>query len=151
MVKAEAARGDLLLDWIESVAFLRFIGTSRHAHSGVAAGLFQIAYSIRNSSTISPGEEQAIQQQLDWFSKHLPAPARLNRSRSKGYYRRTTKGISWFKDTATECLARMFMLKQIAEDHGYLVNVISEDRIGYIVYEDEVQVVAEPFSDTLTE
>jgi len=132
------------------VAFVRFIGTSRHAHSGVAVGLFQIAHSIRNSPAISHCDEQAIQQQLNWFSEHLPTPARLNRSRSKGFYRRTTKGISWFKASATECLARMFMLKGIAEDHGYLVDVIKEDRVGHIVYEDEVQVVAEPFSDTRT-
>ena len=132
------------------MAFLRFVGTGRHAHSGVEVGLFQIAYSIRDSHATSQGVERAIRQQLDWFSKHLPAPKRFNRSRSKGYYRRTTKGISWFKDTATECLARMFILKRIAEEHGYLVSVISEDRIGFIVYEDEVQVVAEPFSDTRT-
>ncbi len=91
-----------------------------------------------------------IREQFDWFSKHLPAPARFNRTRSKGYYRRKTKGISWFKDTASECLSRMHVLKRIAEEHGYPVSVICEDRIGFIVYEDEFQAVAEPFFETRT-
>jgi hypothetical protein len=132
------------------VAFLRFAGTSRHDHSGFEVGLFQIAYVIKESPATSQADEQAIRQQLDWFSKHLPTPARFNRSRSKGYYRRKSKGIAWFKDTASECLTRMHILKQIAKEHGYLVNVITEYRIGYIVYEDDFQVVAEPFSDTRT-
>ena len=42
-----------------------------------------------------------VAEQCKRLAKSLPK-ARLNRSRSKGYYRRTTKGISWFKDTATE-------------------------------------------------
>ncbi len=132
------------------MAFLRFAGTSRHPDSGAEVGLFQISYLIKKNPATSQADERAVRQQLDWFFKHLPAPPRFNRSRSKGYYRRNTKGISWFKDTATECLARMHILKRIAEEHGYLVSVISEDRIGYIVYEDEFQVVAEPFSDTRT-
>ena len=45
----------------------------------------------------------------------------------------------------------MFLLKRIAEEHGFLITVIRADRIGYVVYEDEFQAVAEPFSDTRTE
>lgn len=42
-------------------------------------------------------------------------------------------------------------MRRIAELHGHAVNVIAEERVGYLVYENEVQVVAEPFSDTRTE
>jgi hypothetical protein len=44
----------------------------------------------------------------------------------------------------------MHDLKLIAEANGYVVSLITEDRIGYVVYEDENQVVAEPFADTKT-
>jgi len=94
--------------------------------------------------------EHAIRQELNWFRNNLPVPTRFNRSRSKGYYRRGTKGISWFKDSAAECLARMHVLRQIAETHGQPITVVTEDRVGYIVDEDDVQVVAEPFADTRT-
>jgi hypothetical protein len=135
---------------LKSVPFLRFASISRNAQSGVEVGLFQIAYAIRDNPATSEADQRAIRRQLAWFSKHLPAPTRFNRSRSKGYYRRNAKGISWFKDTASECLARMHALKRLAEEHGYAVNVIREDRIGYIVYEDDCQAVAEPYSETRT-
>lgn len=92
--------------------------------------------------------EQSIRHELDWFNKHLPAPDRFNRSRSKGWYRRSPKGICWFKESARDGVIRMHVLKRIAEDHGFVINVIREDRIGYVVYEDNFQAVAEPFPDT---
>jgi hypothetical protein len=37
----------------------------------------------------------------------------------------------------------------ILEQHSVCVRVLKTDRPGYIVYEDEHQVVAEPFADLL--
>ena len=116
----------------------------------MAAGLFQIIEEVKKARETSPVVEQLIRLELDWFDKHLPAPHRLNRTRSKGWYRRNPKGICWFKESAIDCVTRMYVLKRIAEDHGYFITVIREDRIGYIVYEDDFQAVAEPFSDTRT-
>jgi hypothetical protein len=36
----------------------------------------------------------------------------------------------------------------ILQNHGIPVRMLKADRIGYVVYEDEYQVVAEPFADT---
>ena len=44
----------------------------------------------------------------------------------------------------------MHELKRIVEVNGYVVSVVQEEKIGYVVHEDEVQVVAEPFADTRT-
>ena len=87
---------------------------------------------------------------MAWFEKTLKTPDRFNRTRSKGYYRRRTKGIAWFRDTASECVSRMHVLKRILESHGHVVTVVHETHVGYVVYEDEFQVVAEPFADTRT-
>ena len=38
----------------------------------------------------------------------------------------------------------------VLEAHGYHVSILLEERLGYIVYEDEHQVIAEPFADTRT-
>ena len=91
-----------------------------------------------------------LEEELAWFRNRLSTPARFNRSTSKGYYRRKTRGISWFRDTATECIARMHELKRILEANGHPVTVIREDRIGFVIFEDDLQVVAEPFADTVT-
>ena len=87
---------------------------------------------------------------LRWFDENLVTPDRFNRSRSKGFYRRMTRGIAWFRDSATDCLSRMHRLKLILEKYGQPVTMLTETRVGYVVYEDELQVVAEPFSDTQT-
>lgn len=87
---------------------------------------------------------------LGWFGTNVLTPDRFNRSKSKGFYRRTTRGIAWFKDSATECLSRMHRMSDILEKYGLPVTMVTETRVGYVVYEDELQVVAEPFSDTHT-
>jgi hypothetical protein len=130
--------------------FLRFIVTGLHPESGVEDGLFGPAYRLRDDSALGEAERQTLAETLAWFEKTLKTPDRFNRTRSKGYYRRNTKGIAWFRDTASECISRMHVLKRILESHGLAVVVISETHVGYVVYEDEFQVVAEPFADTRT-
>ncbi len=44
----------------------------------------------------------------------------------------------------------MYTIKRILETHDHMVVVLHETRVGYIVYEDDVQVIAEPFSNTRT-
>ena len=39
-------------------------------------------------------------------------------------------------------------LVAILQNHGIPVRMLKADRVGYVVYEDEYQVVAEPFADT---
>jgi hypothetical protein len=44
----------------------------------------------------------------------------------------------------------MHALARVLEGYGHPVSLLREERVGYIVYEDEFQVIAEPFSDTKT-
>lgn len=89
-------------------------------------------------------------ENLAWFEKNLNTPTRFNRTKSKGFYRRTTRGITWFKDSATDHLARMHQIKGVLERYGHSVMMLAETRVGYVIYDDAFQVVAEPFSDTQT-
>lgn len=132
------------------MAFLRFVVSTRHPDSGVEDGVFAAAYRLRDSPDVSAADRDSLTNSLAWFEAHLETPDRFNRSTSRGYYRRNTRGIAWFRDDAQECIARMHELKRVLEANGHPVTVIHEDRPGYIVYEDDVQVVAEPFSDTRT-
>ena len=36
------------------------------------------------------------------------------------------------------------------EANGHTVHMVREERIGYVVYSDDFQVIAEPFADTRT-
>ena len=135
---------------IDPVAYLRFVVSKIDPDSGVEGGLFAAAYALRDSAVLPAAHRSTLENHLNWFRANLEIPSRFNRSRSKGYYRRATKGISWFRDTAKEHIARMHELKLIAEANGYVVSLVKEDRIGYVIYEDANQVIAEPFADTHT-
>jgi hypothetical protein len=112
--------------------------------------LFQRVHELLDGAELAEADHQTLQSLLAWFDEHLKTPPRFNRSRSKGHYRRTPAGIAWFRDSATEHLARMHSMKAVVESYGHPVTVVRESRVGYVVYEDDVQVIAEPFSDTRT-
>jgi hypothetical protein len=133
-----------------AMAFMRFVLARRHRDSGVEDGLFNAAYDLRSVKDLRSEDRSALEEILSWFESNLLTPKRFNRTKSKGYYRRNTRGIAWFRDSAHEHLRRMHQLRSILETHGYAVELIQEDRIGYIVYEDAAQVVAEPFAETRT-
>jgi len=125
------------------MGFIRFVLATRHPSSGVNDGFFGVAYKLRDDPSVHVKDRESLKQALAWFDEHLPKPKRFNRSKSKGYYRRNTKGIAWFRDTATDCVAKMHQIKNVIEANGYHVATIKETRVGYIVYEDAFQVVAE--------
>ena len=127
--------------------FLRFVLAQRDADSGVESGPFAAAYSVRDSGETEAADREALAEHLLWFEQHLDTPSRFNRTASKGFYRRKTRGIAWFKDTATEHIARMHAVAAILERHGRPVSMLSRARVGYVVREGEFQVVAEPVAD----
>jgi hypothetical protein len=132
------------------MAFIRFVSATRDPDSGVETGLFELAYALLDADGVDLAHRKALRDGLAWFEKNLPTPHRFNRSKTKGYYRRNTKGIAWFRDSATECITRMHGLKRLLEANGFLVSMVREIQVGYIVYEDDLQVIAEPFSETQT-
>lgn len=132
------------------MAFLRFVVSQLDSDSGVEGGLFGAAYALLDLGGLPEHDRSMLRGLLAWFEEHLPTPKRFNRSSSKGYYRRSPKGIAWFRDSATEHIARMQGLKRVVEANGYAVTLVRENRVGYVVHEDEFQVIAEPFADTRT-
>ncbi len=79
-----------------------------------------------------------------WFNENLNKPTRFRRSRKP---RGCDRGVCWFKSTATQHIAKMYEMRCVLERNDSYVRVITARRPGYIVYEDEYQVVAEPFAD----
>lgn len=130
--------------------FVRFVVAERDPGTGLELGVFQVAYGLRDRPEIPEIHHAVLRDTLAWFRKNLAEPARFNRTRSKGYERRQTRGIAWFRDTAADHITRVQQLKVVLEAYGYHVSMLREERVGYIVYQDEHQVIAEPFADTRT-
>ena len=99
------------------------------------------------STFLTPRREQDFMNLRKWFKEHLEKPKSFSRSRKP---RATRVALSWFKDTAKLHIAKMYEFAAILEAHGVHVEVIRTTRPGYVVYEDEHQITAEPFSETGT-
>ena len=54
-------------------------------------------------------------------------------------------GICWFKTGSTEHISRIWEMVNVLERNGIYVRKIRTDKPGYVIYEDEWQLVAEPF------
>ena len=127
--------------------YLRFVLRRRNENSGVRDGVFAAAYELRDAPETAPAVRQRLETALKWFAKHLPTPKRFSSSRSKSARGGPTKGIAWMKPEATEHIAMMHELASALGECGYVVDVLTTSRPGYVVYEDDFQIVAEAFAD----
>ena len=128
------------------MAFVRFIVPYRDKRSTHRSGVFQAAFDLADAGLLTGYEEQHLHEIGLWFDQNLSKPDRFSRKRNS--YHRDARGISWFKDSATDHILRVREIIVLLENHGVHVKQISSERPGYVVYEDEFQVVAEPFADT---
>jgi hypothetical protein len=125
--------------------YVRFIVSDIDSNSQRELGVFQAIAQLRKTGRLEAHEEEEDERLGKWFDENLRKPTRFTASKPP-YYRRQSKAISWFKDSAHEHIAQIRSLVAILEHHGVHVRMIATDRVGYVVYEDDYQVVAEPFA-----
>jgi hypothetical protein len=122
--------------------FVRFVVSELDPDSGERLGVFQVMYRLARRGELS-AEEQARWDALRvWFDAHLERPESLSRS-SRAHARAVA--ISWFRDSATNHVGRMREVVALLAERGVQVEMLRTSRPGYVAYEDEFQVVAEPF------
>lgn len=127
--------------------FVRFVIHKNDGGSGRRQGIFQAASELEYEGVLLEHEQREYDEIYEWFRHNLKKPRSFSRS-SKPHAKNVA--LSWFKDTAVEHLAKMHALSQILNAHGIIVEVLRTNRPGYIVYEDQLQVAAEPFKETTT-
>jgi len=124
---------------------VRFVTDWIDEDSCEAAGLFVAASWVRHNGDPAEVNLARLAELREWFNQHLDTPRRFNRSRRP---HRKKKAISWFKDSALEHIARAREMARLISASGVSVREIRTKRPGYILYEDEFQLVAEPFAET---
>ncbi len=127
--------------------FLRFVTPELHEDSQQELGVFQAAGKLRDGGMLSDYEKALLQEIRDWFNQNLEKPSRFT-SAKPPYYRKRQNGISWFKASAREHISKMREMIAILESHDVPVRTIKTARPGYVVYEDDFQIVAVPFADS---
>ena|ERR1700674_1314236 len=125
--------------------YLRFVVPQIDEDSLKELGVFHAVGNLRRAGKLHPHEEEQHDLIREWFNENLDKPTKFTASKPP-FYRKKSKAISWFKHTAHEHLDRIRVLVAILQDHGVSVRMIKAHRVGYVVYEDKYQIVAEPFS-----
>jgi hypothetical protein len=123
---------------------IRFATLKVDSETHQEEGLFTAAYSLRDEGHPPDYELEQLKDLLRWFRDNLEAPDRFTRStrpHSPG------KAICWIKDSALEHIEKLWGIVTILENNGIQTRIIKTERPGYIVYEDEFQVAAEPFKE----
>lgn len=125
---------------------IRFVTHSTHPPFGHRTGVFQVAYKLRDGHPSAPPFVGELLEQLVWFEANMAVPSRFSASR---YPRAQETALSWVKTTADEHVRRLRLLASLVEQAGDLKIVeLRTLRPGYVVFEDDHQVVALPFADT---
>ena len=125
--------------------FVRFSTHTRDADSLLGEGVFTAACQLRDGGHLAAYEHALLAETLDWFDQHLNTPSRFGRSIHTGA---ASRAICWFKCSAHTHLDHAWDLVALLEHAGTPVSMITRERVGYVVYEDEHQIAAEPFGVT---
>lgn len=123
--------------------FLRFIVDEVDESSLAPAGVFVVASRLEDYRTLSSTDHHHLLDVLQWFKENLDTPTQFNRS---GRPRRATRGICWFRPSAHEHIRKARELARLIDQQGIWVRMIKTGQPGYVVFEDEFQIVAEPFA-----
>ena len=122
--------------------YVRFVVDEISEYSGVALGIFQAAYRLSRAGQLHPVAEAWWADIDEWFGRKLETPNRFARSRRRGA---NACAICWFKASATRHIARAHEMVALLADHHVPSRMVRARRPGYVGYEDQFQVVAEPF------
>jgi hypothetical protein len=124
---------------------IRFVTDERHPPYGHRTGIFMNAYAVWRAHRLDPADHQELRALLDWFNENLKRPERLAASRRP---HGDETGISWIRSTAHEHMKRLRRMVALLQSGGVKIHELRTLRPGYILYEDDHQVVALPFGDT---
>jgi hypothetical protein len=118
--------------------YIRFAIDLKDEESNVGLGIFHAAGRAVRLGYVTGADADELWEIRVWFSNNLGRPTSFGRDTLH-------LGICWFKTGAEEYISRIWEMVRILERNGVYVKKIRTDRPGYLVYEDEWQIVAEPF------
>ncbi len=126
-----------------NLMFIRFSSGEIDDDSQVAAGLFCAAYNLSDVARLSAHDHAELAELMRWFRLHLKGPFE-HRLRKPW---RAPHSICWFKSHACEHVKRAWLMMNVLERNDVFKRMIKARTVGYVIYEDEAQVLAQPSAD----
>jgi hypothetical protein len=124
--------------------FIRFAVAARDRQSDQQQGVFQALYVLERAGALLPYESEWFAGIERWFNANLKRPKRLAWSSRPNA---SNRAISWLKLSATEHVAHMREIVTLLEHKDIAVEEFRTDKPGYIVFEDDYQIAAIPFTN----
>lgn len=126
---------------MKTLTYIRFVISAKDSSSNEKQGFFMAMAELRDNNALYPWEADIDKVVYRWFNDNLLVPYVQSKDGK-------THAISWFKSTAVEHIENMRKFAAILAAHDYTVEQLITTRPGKILYEDDYQIAAIPFSDT---
>jgi hypothetical protein len=120
--------------------FVRFVVGTDAENAAWLTGVVTEARLLRDAGKLYDYESGRLEAIYDWLNEHLPCPP-FDKKLRRGEW--TRDAVAWFRADAKGPIQRMWDIVAILREHGITVRIVSTERPGKVVYEDEYQVVAE--------
>ena len=118
--------------------YIRFVMLAKDMDSRHPEGLIIGASRLIEEDVFDREEQEAVEQILRWFNQNLKIPPLLKQPGRN-------RCLSWFKPEAKEALRMMWELFNLLKKKGVAVDFIKKEDVGNVFYEDECQIVAQPY------
>jgi hypothetical protein len=112
-----------------------------HPLTRVRTGIFSAALDLRDEDSLADCECAQLCELLRWFDEYLPEPTSFTRARRTSCVRH---GVCWFKHSARMHLAQIWQMVALLERNGIWIRMLKAHWPGYVIYEDDWQIVAVP-------
>jgi hypothetical protein len=123
---------------LERREYVRFVVDFKDEDSHVEQGIFQAIWRAIEWGHITGKDAEELIKLRSWFNENLERPDSFGRGRH-------SLGICWFKVEATEHISQVYAMVRVMERNRIYIKKIKTDKPGYVIYEDDWQLVAEPF------
>jgi hypothetical protein len=124
-------------DLLERCEYIRFVVGLKDGNGHSEQGIFRAVMWALEWKEIQGSDAETLRELLVWFSRNLAKPSYSGRDGLRF-------GICWFKVGAVEHMLRIDEMSRVLERNGVYIKKIKTDKPGYVIYEDEWQLVAEP-------
>ena len=120
------------------ITYIRFQTRVQDEHSHRPSGVFMAVHKLRENNEVTPYHLEELERHLSWLRMHLKSPRELKEVGNE-------RALSWFHPRAKEPIKRVRAMVEILREYGVVIDQVSTEKPGYVVYEDGWQIVAKPF------
>lgn len=105
-------------------------------------GFLTAAHHLFDEGILEQNTHDELGLKLDWIEKNLPKRPNFPQDQDI-----LISPMSWLKQSAAEHISMMQSIQEVLEENDILVEVLEVEHPGKIIYEDEWQIVAIPFTE----